>query len=127
MACAPVTCTVGSSPLTRGAQSLEMPSSEIMRIIPAHAGSTSVSMVAIGLIPDHPRSRGEHTKTLVTNRDGLWDHPRSRGEHPTRLAKPTQDLGSSPLTRGAPPVPVLPVACFGIIPAHAGSTLRIVS
>ena len=70
-------------------------------IIPAHAGSTTVSAGQARAARDHPRSRGEHELSET-----------ERG----------QDGGSSPLTRGALNVIPRPIAVVGIIPAHAGST-----
>ena len=52
-------------------------------------------------IPAHPRSRGEHDTSQVTNMGGM---------------------GSSPLTRGALEVAASWSAPLGLIPAHAGST-----
>ena len=91
----------GSSPLTRGARFGRGPPCRGVRIIPAHAGSTTT----------HGRSR---------YRNG--DHPRSRGEHSSGNLSAGRGGGSSPLTRGA-----LGCGCggsrqAGIIPAHAGST-----
>ena len=50
------------------------------RLIPAHAGSTYCTSIAMAVTWAHPRSRGEH---------GSLDEERERGH------------GSSPLTRGA--------------------------
>ena len=95
------TATIGSSPLTRGARVVFVPPAQPIRIIPAHAGSTSGHLWVAFNQPDHPRSRGEHT--------GWWRVVGSR-------------VGSSPLTRGAPVKPRLVSTFQRIIPAHAGST-----
>ena len=50
----------GSSPLTRGAQELSLVCGVDAGIIPAYAGSTSMSFFAASASEDHPRLRGEH-------------------------------------------------------------------
>ena len=50
----------GSSPLTRGARVLPIKVKASLRIIPAHAGSTSSWTMTGPATRDHPRSRGEH-------------------------------------------------------------------
>ena len=71
------------------------------RIIPADAGSTTMS----------PR---------VTSLG--WDHPRRCGEHLVADEQPIQLPGSSPQMRGARWPPDRMAGCLGIIPADAGST-----
>ena len=92
----------GSSPHTRGAPLDPRPPMAPDRIIPAYAGSTTLSRNAAGKAPDHPRIRGEHIQ---------------------RRGAPPRRRGSSPHTRGArarlPPGRTHP----GIIPAYAGSTI----
>ena len=77
--------------------------SMIGRIIPADAGSTSLSYSESFSLRDHPRGCGEHTalRWLVTSR-----------------------RGSSPRMRGALLLSLVSVAESGIIPADAGSTLK---
>ncbi len=91
----------GSSPRARGARVraavLDLPAG----IIPASAGSTSVSSSRRRSTRDHPRERGEHQAML----DGL-------------LALG----GSSPRARGARLTPPEDPRGQGIIPASAGST-----
>ena len=70
----------GSSPLTRGAPGGGRPAGRAVRLIPAHAGSTSIAIILAVVSGAHPRSRGEHLDTL----DAAPSSP-----------------GSSPLTRGA--------------------------
>ena len=94
---------LGSSPLTRGAQTRRAAIDACKRLIPAHAGST-------------------HRARWVANAGRA--HPRSRGEHRTGGGEPLLDVGSSPLTRGAPPMVVGRCCWGGLIPAHAGSTLE---
>ncbi|KXI17198.1 hypothetical protein HMPREF3227_01727 [Corynebacterium sp. CMW7794] len=91
----------GSSPLTRGAPRPLSSSSSSVRLIPAHAGSTSTPPTSYPNPPAHPRSRGEH----LCGR---------RGAYPP--------AGSSPLTRGAPLRHLRPGSDGRLIPAHAGST-----
>ena len=91
----------GSSPLTRGALDVSGVDEEALRIIPAHAGSTS------GNGPGFPRPA---------------DHPRSRGEHPSGSGGDIEIPGSSPLTRGAHQGGRHHRFPRRIIPAHAGST-----
>ncbi len=113
---------LGSSPLTRGAQSADSLSCVPERIIPAHAGSTPRWQFPVpGPRGSSPLTRGARRdrqtrlrpqriipahagSTLASvhaaNLDG--DHPRSRGEHTGRWAGTLRSMGSSPLTRGAP-------------------------
>ena len=95
------TYTCGSSPLARGARVQAGPGPATGRIIPARAGSTSRGRRRRWCSQDHPRSRGEHASSVVSQ--AWW-------------------FGSSPLARGAPVVRHRPLAGAGIIPARAGST-----
>ena len=104
MACAPAFVkTRGSSPLTRGKPDYPHGIPRVPGLIPAHAGKTfPLSSCA--------RSGGAH--------------PHSRGENAGTTQRPPPLSGSSPLTRGVlhgcrdrdPRV--------GLIPTHAGKTLR---
>ena len=91
----------GSSPLTRGAPSSLAGLGCLHRLIPAHAGSTSLGRLRPAPNPAHPRSRGEHRRYDPAD---------------------NEDWGSSPLTRGALGYwhPRRPHR--RLIPAHAGST-----
>ena len=91
----------GSSPHTRGARRRPVADLPRGRIIPAYAGSTSVSCGLSGRGRDHPRIRGEH-------------------ESSTSRSRPSP--GSSPHTRGAPSISYQKIYHLGIIPAYAGST-----
>ena len=91
----------GSSPLTRGARALLPLGASLLRLIPAHAGSTGYIDAGRQLTAAHPRSRGEHRADL----DAKKPEP-----------------GSSPLTRGARGGAIPRCASVGLIPAHAGST-----
>ena len=72
-------------------------------LIPTHAGKTLVRATLTGAEEAHPHSRGENSAS--------WR---------ARLAV----RGSSPLTRGKPVQAELRVADRGLIPTHAGKTLR---
>ena len=78
-------CTVGflpgSSPLARGTRNIEAEAVARVRLIPARAGNTSISLPSHFLRAAHPRSRGEHSS------------PHSEA---------TRAVGSSPLARGTP-------------------------
>ncbi len=91
----------GSSPLTRGAPCWSARLAKRWGLIPAHAGSTNWPSCLGKLSGAHPRSRGEHTASLVCVEAGD---------------------GSSPLTRGAPGIDPRRGLNSGLIPAHAGST-----
>ena len=97
----PSATACGSSPHTRGAPCSDGDCFDLVGIIPAYAGSTSVGCPPTVALADHPRIRGEHCSTGVT---GAFDR------------------GSSPHTRGARDHNVLFPARLGIIPAYAGST-----
>ena len=94
----------GSSPLTRGAPPHLPHRISPGGLIPAHAGST------LGAAHHLPPTTA---------------HPRSRGEHARRGTPFTADDGSSPLTRGAPATIDRSTAIRRLIPAHAGSTMRL--
>ena len=98
-----ITRAGGSSPLTRGKPVFGVIPRQTRRLIPAHAGKTT-----------RP-SGGAHWP---------WAHPRSRGENPTAARPCAIKRGSSPLTRGKPARAALTCRSFGLIPAHAGKTLK---
>ena len=92
---------MGSSPRARGAQQCAHFISEVMRIIPACAGSTTTSSTGQGAPGDHPRVRGEHCTCTGGTVGAEGSSPRARGA-----------LGHGPGHR----------LHRGIIPACAGST-----
>ena len=100
-AVSPAARASGSSPLTRGARIFGRDDDRLVRLIPAHAGSTGTKLNRSPLI---------------------WAHPRSRGEHTRKSAHNSVAGGSSPLTRGALHVHGAAGAHGRLIPAHAGST-----
>ena len=91
----------GSSPLTRGKQVGAVDSLSSWRLIPAHAGKTSV------------RAGAERWHKA---------HPRSRGENWSRRTPRSLRIGSSPLTRGKRGHRGGVEALGRLIPAHAGKT-----
>ena len=94
---------LGSSPLTRGkpihGDSLHL----VTGLIPAHAGKTPTPRLS----------------PLCS-----WAHPRSRGENAYGLAPGGRTGGSSPLTRGKLLRRDNRRHVRGLIPAHAGKTIR---
>ena len=92
---------LGSSPLTRGKRHPVVQVQAGVRLIPAHAGKTTV------------------TATVTACSEA---HPRSRGENPTRLPRGGRASGSSPLTRGKPHRLKNWQEVSRLIPAHAGKT-----
>mgnify|MGYP000896542287 CR=1 FL=1 len=93
--------TRGSSPLTRGKQTVWCAGEHRVRLIPAHAGKTDVA-----------------SQSMQANRA----HPRSRGENCARRPSVVSATGSSPLTRGKLGDDAHCVRDRRLIPAHAGKT-----
>ena len=93
----------GSSPHTRGAPKRAFKNARIVGIIPAYAGSTQW-ILAVG--------------------GRWWDHPRIRGEHLVTCISDAKRAGSSPHTRGALDRQEPADRGQRIIPAYAGSTPR---
>ena len=93
----------GSSPLTRGKHDGHVLGGVHDGLIPAHAGKTGRTPTRAKSSTAHPRSRGEN-----------------RG---SRIYRPCY-VGSSPLTRGKPGAAACISAMLGLIPAHAGKTVR---
>ena len=94
----------GSSPLARGALSPEGHGRGLGGLIPARAGSTHPT----------PAPRTCHGA-----------HPRSRGEHEGGREGQQLGGGSSPLARGALSLMRVTTPSWGLIPARAGSTQRL--
>ena len=131
----------GSSPLTRGKRRARHSCSARRRLIPAHAGKTSVCVLVCSVEGSSPLTRGKHAQT----RDGLCilglipahagktmtaidaracrgAHPRSRGENQALDVDHHPHAGSSPLTRGKRDAPRRESESRRLIPAHAGKT-----
>ena len=96
----------GSSPLTRGKHRSPEHRGQAPGLIPAHAGKTSPG-------------RGQPQLYAA--------HPRSRGENFTRPRPASVVCGSSPLTRGKRGRHRVCRPDAGLIPAHAGKTLVLLS
>ena len=94
----------GSSPLTRGKQVAGSSPVGGAWLIPAHAGKTRDEGAAKAAPRAHPRSRGE-------NWLGMGFEPRF--------------WGSSPLTRGKRDCLAVGLRNRGLIPAHAGKTVKV--
>ena len=101
---ASVTSLCGSSPLTRGKRRIGRHEACRARLIPAHAGKT-------------------HSRPPKRSPQGA--HPRSRGENFLNLTDSRPNAGSSPLTRGKQNHHGTNLRDDGLIPAHAGKTLRV--
>ena len=97
----PMSVPLGSSPLTRGKLLRRPRIHQTSRLIPAHAGKTSISPQASTHRSAHPRSRGENY-VLGADEDAF--------------------TGSSPLTRGKRGLLCRCAHEPGLIPAHAGKT-----
>ena len=93
----------GSSPLTRGKHPDDGADGGGLGLIPAHAGKTPSASPGADPTWAHPRSRGEN----------------AQGDHVARAV-----AGSSPLTRGKRFRVRSKQSFEGLIPAHAGKTLR---
>ena len=91
----------GSSPLTRGKQDDGCGDENVPRLIPAHAGKTTVTVLS------------------ATSRKA---HPRSRGENLIGAVRTFVVTGSSPLTRGKRRFDQIDQPRGRLIPAHAGKT-----
>ena len=94
-------CGEGSSPLTRGKHHEPPWRRRRQRLIPAHAGKTSVHPLVVACPAAHPRSRGENEVALFALLD---------------------ERGSSPLTRGKRRNNLRLLRVSRLIPAHAGKT-----
>ena len=93
----------GSSPLTRGKPGVPGDSGQGHGLIPAHAGKTFALVLPTCQARAHPRSRGENSRLGI---------------------EPNHHAGSSPLTRGKLLPLFYPPVKQGLIPAHAGKTVR---
>ena len=91
----------GSSPRMRGKRAGQVPACRCGRIIPAHAGQTSVRTGPAASRPDHPRACGANSHAAP----GAYGH-----------------LGSSPRMRGKQRIQIGGRGVNRIIPAHAGQT-----
>ena len=90
----------GSSPLARGTSAGGLMMESRARLIPARAGNIERSPRPCRAHPAHPRSRGEHSLTLLNF---------------------TPERGSSPLARGTCEYGCLRARPLRLIPARAGN------
>ena len=74
-----MTCTKGSSPLSRGIRGRDGSLMAFGGIIPALAGNTVVRSPVSGSAGDHPRSRGEYQTSVDVNYCYNGSSPLSRG------------------------------------------------
>ena len=95
--------TAGSSPRMRGSHISIPIAMNPCGIIPAHAGLTSVMSIHSSLYGDHPRACGAHASG-AQDEQYFW--------------------GSSPRMRGSQIAASRATTSPGIIPAHAGLTVR---
>jgi len=141
---APPAAPSGSSPRMRGPPALDAAHADVLRFIPAHAGTTSERTSR--RLPDavHPRACGDHSGNGVPSVAAAGSSPRMRGplaqHHQLRpvhrfipahagttmtchsnSAKP---CGSSPRMRGPRDAHVHRARARRFIPAHAGTTPR---
>ena len=134
--------TDGSSPLARGTRVNAARALGQARFIPARAGNTVINPAKCAIPSVHPRSRGEHTDTLMSDAmrcgssplargtpphspigcGGFSVHPRSRGEHLAVELQSYINDGSSPLARGTLGQQAVADVEVRFIPARAGNT-----
>ena len=93
----------GSSPRMRGKRRVPQHQGSVIGLIPAHAGKTVLFEVRAAAARAHPRACGENTIPRSFHRS---------------LS------GSSPRMRGKPGFRILVGQPVGLIPAHAGKTLK---
>ena len=94
----------GSSPLARGPRAVHVVHTSHRGLIPARAGTTGMPSAIASRLRAHPRSRGDHRFS-------------SHG--------PITWMGSSPLARGPPSTSDRTSTSTGLIPARAGTTMRL--
>ena len=92
----------GSSPRTRGTDDGVLPSIQIGRFIPAHAGNRFCRARVPCCLPVHPRARGEQLTSAATNRRDSGSSPRTRGTGVKQMPNPREER---------------------FIPAHAGNRM----
>ena len=98
----------GSSPLTRGKQSVKGKVMGPHRLIPAHAGKTNAVSAPAWIAAAHPRSRGENGRSAAADFHTNWLIPAHAGKTNARPDPGRRGPGSSPLTRGKPSAATTP-------------------
>ena len=86
----------------RGSPSRDERAKSVERIIPAHAGLTTLGQWSAGQSRDHPRACGAHVAVCQSTHERRGSSPRMRGSRQLRAGG---------------------LVCDGIIPAHAGLTV----
>ena len=71
----------GSSPHTRGTRVIGIKQKLLTRFIPAHAGNTFKQDAVKNWEAVHPRTRGEHSNYLSSNKHDSGSSPHTRGTH----------------------------------------------
>ena len=132
----------GSSPLTRGTDSVLARLLKNPRFIPAGAGNSIAIPLAKKYPTVHPRWRGEQLTGILTALEPAGSSPLARGTAPGRLPArwpgpvhprwrgeqlayhfaSFSHTGSSPLARGTESAPCLASAKTRFIPAGAGNS-----
>ena len=134
----------GSSPRMRGKRGTGPAWRRGVGLIPAHAGKTFVFAGRATRVRAHPRACGENVGTIEAARltggssprmrgkpffccfeeGGGGAHPRACGENSTYEYATACQLGSSPRMRGKHWMAARMTSTTGLIPAHAGKTMR---
>ena len=112
--------TVWPSPHTRGAPDHSRRATQLLRIIPAYAGSTSGPVragVGCGIIPAYAGS----TRHCPATAEDFGSSPHTRGA-PAGRADALDASRIIPAYAGSTPCPLPPILSDRIIPAYAGST-----
>ncbi len=78
-------CCSGSSPRMRGKRRTVQSRYTVFRIIPAHAGQTTLRRPQLWRLPDHPRACGANRRPRPTPRGLRGSSPRMRGKPPNNL------------------------------------------
>ena len=71
---------IGSSPRMRGKRRRQDAHASLLRIIPAHAGQTSLLMMLMLPPPDHPRACGANICSMLSVSVAAGSSPRMRGK-----------------------------------------------
>ena len=114
----------GSSPRMRGKLSFLPVVPRAFGLIPAHAGKTWGPSRPPASPEAHPRACGENRFFVALKKVEGGAHPRACGENSTYEYATACQLGSSPRMRGKHWMAARMTSTTGLIPAHAGKTMR---
>ncbi len=117
----PANRQVGSPPHTRGKASASLRWANVIRITPAYAGKRVLITINSNMCRDHPRIRGEKSKSARTRCCTEGSPPHTRGKA-NRSVRSGATRGSPPHTRGKAPLYPVGGAVEGITPAYAGKS-----